>query len=75
MQGGYHQVASFFTRVLELPTVFGISHFTIEVTDEQDQDFHLQTNFFITILNPPLPEEGSSVGQPFFNPTGGGSGI
>ena len=45
IEGGYHQVATFFSRILHLPDVFGISQFTIDVVGGQTQPFHLQTNF------------------------------
>ncbi|MDX1411023.1 MAG: type 4a pilus biogenesis protein PilO [Nitrospirales bacterium] len=61
IEGGYHQVAKFFSRVLHLPDVFGISHFTIGVTNDQSQPFHLQTNFVMTRLNPILPGDAHTV--------------
>jgi type IV pilus assembly protein PilO len=61
IEGGYHQVAKFFTRVLHLPEVFDISHFTIGVTDDQTQNLHLQTNFVMTRLAPPLLGEVSKA--------------
>ena len=66
MQGGYHQVAHVFSRVLHLPEVFGISQFTIEVTGDQFQEFLLETSFFITVLTPSLAGEGSNGGQSHF---------
>ena len=75
IEGGYHQVANFFSRVLHLPDVFGISHFTIGVTNDQIQPFHLQTNFVMTRLNPILPGEGIKVGHHLSNKDGQGSGI
>ncbi len=61
IEGGYHQVAKFFTRLLHLPDIFGISQFTIGVTGDQTENFHLQTNFVMTRLSPPLPEEVPKV--------------
>ncbi|UCE63319.1 MAG: type 4a pilus biogenesis protein PilO [Nitrospirota bacterium] len=75
IEGGYHQVASFFSRVLHLPDVFGISHFTIGVTNDQPQPFQLQTNFVMTRLNPILPREGPRVGPRVSNKVGQRSGI
>lgn len=75
IEGGYHQVAKFFTRVLYLPEVFAISHFTIGVTNDQTQHVHLQTNFVMTRLNPPLPVEVPKVVHHFSNEDGQGSGI
>ena len=74
IEGGYHQVAKFFSRVLHLPDVFGISHFTIGVTNNQSQPFHLQTNFVMTRLNPILSGDGRTVEHSLSNTDGPASG-
>jgi type IV pilus assembly protein PilO len=75
IEGGYHQVAQFFTRVLHLPEVFGISHFTIGVTNDPTQQIHLQTNFVMTRLNPPLSGDVPKVVHHLSNEDGQDSGI
>ena len=75
IEGGYHQVAKFFSRVLYLPDVFGISQFTIGVTGDQTQQFHLQTHFVMTRLNALFPGEIPTAGPQLSSRDGQGSGI
>lgn len=48
VEGGYHEVAGFFTRLLHLPKVFGISRFTMSVVSGQAPNPLLQTSFVMT---------------------------
>jgi type IV pilus assembly protein PilO len=75
IEGGYHQVAKFFSRVLHLPDVFGISRFTISVTNDQTQKIHIQTNFVMTVLPPPWPGELPHMGHHVSNEDSQASGI
>lgn len=74
VEGGYHQVAKFFSLVLHLPDVFGISHFTINVIHDQPQPIHLQTTFVMTRLHPILPRDGGTVEHSLSNRDGRASG-
>lgn len=75
VKGGYHQVASFFSGLLRLPEVFGISQFTIGQKDDQSEDVDIQTNFVMTILPPAWFEMWSPQKGQFSNKKGQNSGI
>ena len=69
VEGGYHQVVKFFSRILHLPEILGIAHFTMVVPDDQTQNFHLRTDFTLTSLDVPSGRECVQI-NPLITKTG-----